>query len=490
MVLTMSDEQKRFCERFDRFVQERIAPRASEVDRTGVVPPQTWAELRDFGYFRMFHPKDVGGLGTDSAVVMSVMQSLAKACGSTYAHATMSSLLAGKMIATVATPKQVERFLMPIVSGAKIGCVGVAETGSNHDPANWLTSVRKAGSNWIVNGAKVRISNGASADTCLLVARYEPANDSDTERGLRFVLLDLNKKGVTRFRVPAIGLCGSTWGGILFDNVEVPAEDVCPVDFGKVIEFTEWGQVLMALGAVGMAEAALEASVEFSASRPSFGLPLGHLQTMQRMLASMRVQIDASRELSAKTFAMKHGSKGPVTDLAPLCKVTATEMSIRVAETAMLLHGGWGGTKHFVVERLYRDCMANVAGGAANDQLRDRIGMKVTERDPNAPPPPLDWLGGNGLTVHPQDSGALPGPTPHTRMYASRTVTAFEWSAADRSLLAEVFCGPRSLHTIEIANNMWERLATIAVGMGTTRESLLNQAIHEFVRQHADFPHL
>ncbi|HET6345248.1 MAG TPA: acyl-CoA dehydrogenase family protein, partial [Myxococcota bacterium] len=299
------EENRVFAEKFDRVCQERIAARAHEVDREGALPTGIIRDLSEAGYFKLFHPKSLGGVEADTAMLCAAMESLGKACPSTYWVATVSSLLVGKILHKMGNAEQHQRFLLPIIRAERIGAFAAVETGPGGDQSSYQTTISKSGNNFVLNGFKSRVNNAPVADTCVIVARNLPGEGEPGDRHLRFVFVDLRQKGVKRFHIPTLGMRGSPWGGMFLDNVVVTPGDILAGDFETVLDVAEWGQVFVSFMAIGVAESALDAALEFTGSRANFGQPAGHMQAVHRMIATIRMDINAARALAVRAVWAK-----------------------------------------------------------------------------------------------------------------------------------------------------------------------------------------
>lgn len=474
-----AEENRIFADRFERVCQERIASRAHEVDREGALSQGIIRDLSDAGYFRLFHPKQFGGLDADTAMLCHAMESLGKACPSTFWVSTVSSLLVGKILHKMGNAEQHQRFLLPIIRAERIGAFAAVETGPGGDQRTYQTTISKSGNNYVLNGFKSRVNNAPVADTCVIVARNLPGEGELGDTNLRFVFVDLRQKGVKRFPIPTLGMRASPWGGMFLENVVVTQGDILAGDFETVLDVAEWGQVFVAFMAIGVGEAALEAALEFTGSRSNFGQPAGHMLGVQRMLATIRMEVNAARALAWRAvWAKMH--KQEARDLTKMAKVGATEMAVRCADLAMQMHGAWGATKHFAIERLYRDAITTLAAAISNEMLRDLVACYMVGRDPYKHGP-CDYLASNGISLE-RPEATMPGPAPHSRMYADRSSVPFEWGPIDRTVLARVFANGRTSHNIEIPDHSWDSLGNLAQDMGTDRASLINQSIHTLLR--------
>lgn len=413
MDFALTDEQRAFKARFDRFCSDRIAPRAREVDRRAAIPPATSRDLAEAGYFRLFHPAYLGGAGADGVTQAIAMESLARACASTFWAASISTVLCGKILHDLCRPSHHWAWLQPIIAGEKTGCFAATERGAGSDPGSYRTALREVSGVLRLSGEKSRISNALTADVAVVLARDETAAGP----GLCYVVLDLRRRGIERREQPRLGLLGMSWGTLSFDGVEIAPEDIIVgASMDTTLRAVEWGQLLQTWCAIGIAEAALEVCLDHASKRIAFGRPIAHLEIVHHRLADMRVEIDASRLLALEVSWIK-GQGRAARDEVMMAKIHATEMAVRVADAAMRTLGGWGYSKDHIVERLYRDSLANVPAGLPTDRLREIIGCAMVGEDPWTYEA-FDWLTPAGLRIG--DDGGEPAATGSGRAAAVR----------------------------------------------------------------------
>jgi alkylation response protein AidB-like acyl-CoA dehydrogenase len=361
-------EESAFLEQFTRLCREKIAPRASEVSA------QNWRDLVDSGYFRLFHPHELGGSEASAALLAHAMERLGAACASTLWTATISTALAGKLLHNVCRPEHHDRWLAPIIQGRLIGCFAATEHGSGCDPGAMATTVHRTADGFVLTGEKTRISNATTADVAVVLAQLESR--------LCYVVVDLHQRGVHRAELDKLGLRGMSWGTIRFDNVSLAEADVITdADMETVLHTVEWGQLLQTWCAVGLAGQAWEVAMSYAARRDAFGRPVAHLPIVHSRLATMRVELDAARLLAHEAMQRKLSGK-PAREEVMLAKIYATEMSVRAADAAMRTLAGWAYSTNYPVERIYRDSLANIPAGLTTDRLRELLACAMLDADP------------------------------------------------------------------------------------------------------------
>lgn|GEM_PF-615000 len=399
-----------FAREFSVQCQERIAPLARAADQRGGCSAEGWRAVVDSGYLRLFHAAEWGGTGASGIRQALAMEALAQACAGTFWTASISSILCGKLLHDLCGPQQQARWLPRIVAGESLGCFAATERGAGSDPASYHTTVQRSGGGYRLCGEKARVSNATTADIAVVLARRETTHDPR----LCYAVVDLHKPGVVRREQPKLGLQAMSWGRLEFTEVELGEEDVIlDASIDQTLRVVEWGQLIQTMCAIGLASAALAASREYMLHRHAFGRPIAHLQAVHARLADMQAELDAAR-LLAFAAARDKAEGLSVREPIMMAKIYATEMAVRSADRAMRTFGGSGYAKDQIVERIYRDSLANVPAGLPTDRLREFIACAMVGADPWVYPP-FDWLTPAGLTLGDDDcesvdfSGATSG---------------------------------------------------------------------------------
>lgn len=364
---------------FDKFCQERIAPRAHATDEAGSIPQQNWTDLAEMGFFKMHYPDEAGGMTVNWVVRAMAQESLAKACAATFLSTGASVGLFGAPLYLYGTQAQKDRYLTPILNAQKIGCFGLTEPGAGTDAANIQTSAKKTDAGWVLNGEKALITNAPCADFAVVMAVTDKAAGVG---GVTMFVVDLASKGVTRSRpYKKMGLRGSETGSLTFDDVVVPADAVVGElgqGFIQAMQTLELGRVGMCHFGIGIAEAAFDAARKYAMERKAFGKPIARLQAVHFKIADMKIEIDGAR-LMARKVAWQKDQGQQLGILASVAKTYATEMAVRVTDAAVQVHGGWGYTDDFVVERLYRDARLGPIGEGTSEIQRELIARELLD---------------------------------------------------------------------------------------------------------------
>ena len=368
------------AEAFDRFCQDKIAPRAKQTDKDGKIPTQNWSDLADMGFFKLHYPESAGGTDVSFVVRAMAQESLAKACAATFLSTGASVGLCGAPLFHFGTAAQKARWLSPILAADKIGCFALTEPHAGTDAARISTTAKKTDGGWRLSGEKALITNAPIADVAIVMAV------TDKEAGVGGVtmfIVDLKKAGVSRSApYSKMGLRGSETGGLTFDDVQLADDDVVGEvgqGFIQAMQTLELGRIGMCHFGIGIAEAAYDAARKYAEERTTFGKPIAKLQAVHFKIADMKIEIDGAR-LMARQCAWRKEVKGEqLGPLASAAKVYATEMAVRVTDMAVQVFGGWGYTDDLPVERLYRDARLGPIGEGTSEIQRELIARELLD---------------------------------------------------------------------------------------------------------------
>lgn len=379
MDLNISAEDQAFGDAFEKLCQERIAPRAAVTDEAGAIPPESWADLKEMGFFKLFYPEAVGGLGASWLQVALAEESLAKACAATFLSTGASIGLCGAPLFHFGSDAQRKTWLVALMNVDKIGCFALTEPGVGTDAARIQTRARRSGAGWVLSGEKALITNAPIADVAVVMA----VTDREAGYGgVTMFLVDLTKAGVSRTApLKKMGLRGSQTGGLVFEDVALSDDDVIGEvgqGFIQAMQTLELGRIGMCHFGIGIAEAAYDAARRYAQERVAFGRPIARLQAVHFKIADMKIQIDGAR-LMARQCAWRKSQGEHLGALASVAKTYATEMAVKVTDAAVQIFGGWGYTSDFPVERLYRDARLGPIGEGTSEIQRELIARELLD---------------------------------------------------------------------------------------------------------------
>lgn len=377
MILT--DEQEMIRDAIRQFTRARITPFASEWDRKHIFPRDALEGLSELGALGIVVPEEWGGAGMDYMSLVLALEEIAAGDGATSTIVSVQNSLACGITLKYGSNQQKETYLKPLASGALLGCFCLTEPHVGSDASAIRTSAVMDGDEWVINGVKQFITTGKHADVAIV-----------------FAVTDKNagKKGISAFLVPTVnpgyivgrieekmGQKASDTAQILFENCRIPADHLLGnVGEGYRIALSnlEAGRIGIAAQCLGMARAALEAAIRYAKEREAFGVPIIAHQAVNFRLADMATQLEAARQLVWHAASLKDANRPCLTE-ASMAKLFASEISERICSDAIQVHGGYGYTTDFPVERIYRDVRVAQIYEGASDIQRLVIGRAVAQ---------------------------------------------------------------------------------------------------------------
>jgi butyryl-CoA dehydrogenase len=355
MSYQLNEEQKMIQTMVKDLARETILPTAAERDKTKEFPSDILKQMGELGLMGMCVPPEFNGAGVDTISYSLALQEIGYACASTAVIMSVHNSVSCGPIYKFGSDFLKENYLKPLAAGNKLGCFAVTEPGAGSDPAGAKTTAKKDGTTYILNGTKAWITSGKNADVVVATAYTDK---SKKHRGISTFVLE---KGMPGFIVgpeeDKMGQRASDSTGLIFEDCRVPEENLLGEEGeGFIIAMTalDEGRIGIASLSVGLAQACLDAGVNYAKERVQFGSPISKFQGIRWMIADMAVQIEASRLLTFNAAAMKTREE-PFTREASMAKLFASETANRAAYQALQIHGGYGYSKEYPVERYYRD---------------------------------------------------------------------------------------------------------------------------------------
>ncbi|MGD0560869.1 MAG: acyl-CoA dehydrogenase family protein [Streptosporangiaceae bacterium] len=367
MNFELDDEQRLFRQTLRDFADKRIVPVAAELERSGQYPEDILAGLRDLGLFGLNVPEEYGGLGADRVSYALAFEEIARAwLGAAGLFGPHS--VACWLIARNGTPSQKERYLPRMATGELRSGIALTEPGAGSDLRAITTTARRDADAYLVSGTKTWITNARVAGMLPVLVKTEDGE-------LSVLLVDTSTPGFSVGRdLPKLGYKGPETCELALVGVRVPEENLLGGKEGRglkqVLSALEIGRVNIAARAVGVAQAAYDAALAYSRERMAFGQPIAGFQSIQIKLADMATEIQAARLLTYWAAARSQTTGGRVDMEAGMAKMYASEVAIKCALESMRIHGAYGYSAEYVVERLYRDAPLMAIGEGTNDIQR------------------------------------------------------------------------------------------------------------------------
>lgn len=337
------------------FAKKEIAPFAAEIDAESKFPAEIIKKMAELGYMGINIPEEYGGAGLDDVYKVLVVREIAKCCASTAEILAVQSLV-NDILVTKGTKEQKEKYL-PMVAEGRIGAFALTEAGAGSDAGAARTKAVSDGDNYIINGSKCFISNMGpeEGDYVILIALTDP---SAGVKGMSAIIVDRGTPGFSIGKVEdKMGIRGAAVSELVFEDCVVPKTNLIGKEgegFKIAMSALDGGRIGIAAQALGIAEAAIDASVEYSKQRSQFGKPVSALQGIQWYLADMATRTEAAKLLILQAADMRSRGEN-VTKEAAMAKYFASENAVYVTDRAVQIHGGYGYMKDYPIERMYRD---------------------------------------------------------------------------------------------------------------------------------------
>ncbi|PAQ04674.1 isovaleryl-CoA dehydrogenase [Mesorhizobium temperatum] len=360
-----------------RFAQEKIAPIAAEIDRSNEFPAHLWAELGGLGLLGITADPDFGGTGMGYLAHVVAMEEISRASASVGLSYGAHSNLCVNQINRWATPAQKEKYLPALCAGEKVGALAMSESGAGSDVVSLKLRAEKRNDHYVLNGTKMWITNGPDAATLVVYAKTDPAFHS---RGITAFIVERDFAGFSvEQKLDKLGMRGSNTGELVFENVEVPFDNVLHEE-GRGVEVLmsglDYERTVLAGGPIGLMAACLDVAVPYVHERKQFGQPIGEFQLVQGKLADMYTTMNAARAYIYAVAAACDRGQTSRKDAAA-CVLFAAEKATQMALDAIQLLGGNGYINDYPTGRLLRDAKLYEIGAGTSEIRRWLIGREI-----------------------------------------------------------------------------------------------------------------
>jgi butyryl-CoA dehydrogenase len=353
--LDLTEEQNLLQKSVRDFAEAEVKPHAKEIDESGRFPRDNFKKAAELGLTGVAVPDDSGGAGMDHVSYAIVIEEISRVCASTGVILSVQNSLYCDPILRFGTDEQKQKFLVPFARGEKIGCYALTEPQAGSNAAALTTKAVRKGDTYVINGTKAWITNGGAADAAIVYVNTQPEK---AEKGITALVVE---KGTPGFAVgkeeKKLGINATACTELSFTDCEVPIGNRIGNEgegYKVALSTLDGGRIGIAAQATGIAQGAFEAALSYAQQRQAFGHPISDFQAIQFMLADMATEIDAARLLTRRA-AWKQDSGARFTMEASIAKLFASEMSTRVTHKAIQIHGGYGYSREYPVERNYRD---------------------------------------------------------------------------------------------------------------------------------------
>lgn len=372
-----SETQKMVAESARDFAQQYILPHVMEWDETQTFPVELFKKAGEFGFMGILVPEELGGSGLGYHEYIAVLEEISKVDPSIGLSVAAHNSLCTNHILSFANEDQLQRWIPKLASGEWIGAWGLTEHNTGSDAGGMNTTAVKEGDYWVLNGAKNFITHGKSGDIAVVIARTGEKGDS---HGMTAFAVEKGTPGFTSGKKEnKLGMRASETAEMIFSDCRIPdANRLGEVGDGFIqsMKVLDGGRISIGALSLGIAKGAYEAALKYSKERVQFGKPISEFQGISFKLADMATEIEASELLLHKAAFLKNEGR-PVTKLGAMSKMYASEVCVKVATEAVQIHGGYGYTKDFPVEKFYRDSKLCTIGEGTTEIQKLVISRKI-----------------------------------------------------------------------------------------------------------------
>jgi alkylation response protein AidB-like acyl-CoA dehydrogenase len=367
---SLSEEQQLLKKTVREFAEAEIRPHAREWDEKQDFPRELFAKLGELGLTGVVWPTEYGGAGMATIDYAVVMEELARAdAGVALSIAAHNSLCSGHIF-LAGSEEQKKKYLTPLAKGEKIGCWGLTENSAGSDAGGTKTVAVRSGSEWVLNGSKTFITNGRIADTAVVMAV------TDKTKGKKGISAFVVERGTPGFRAgkkeDKLGVRSSDTSELVLEDCRIPADNLLGREgygFIDTLRILDRGRIGIAAFSLGIAQASLEAAMRYSKDRRQFGHPIADFQAVQFKIADMATKVEAARLLTWRSAWLRDTGKEHTAE-SSMAKLYASESAVEVAMDALQIHGGYGYTKDYPVERYLRDSKLGTIGEGTSEVQR------------------------------------------------------------------------------------------------------------------------
>ncbi len=380
MEFELNEEQQQVKWSVREFAEAEIAPHVMEWDESQHFPIELWPKIAELGLTGVIFPEEYGGAGMGYVEYATIIEELSRVDGSVGISVAAHNSLCSNHIYMYGTEEQKQKYLVPLAQGKHLGAWGLTEPGAGSDASGTRTTAVRQNGGWVVNGAKNFITHAIHGDTCVAMA---VTDRSQRSKGISAFIFEKGMQGFAPSKKEnKLGLRASETASVIFEDCHVTQENLLGEEgmgFVGAMQILDGGRISIAALAVGIAQGAYESAVRYSKEREQFGKPISEFQAIQFKLADMAVQIEAARLLMYRAAYLKDNGK-KTTKESSMAKLYASEVSVRVCEEAIQIHGGYGYTKDYPPEKYWRDSKLCTIGEGTSEIQRIIIARELLKQ--------------------------------------------------------------------------------------------------------------
>src|SRR5918997_5253817 len=370
MDFELNEDQQQVKMSVREFAEGEITPQVREWDESQHFPAELVSKMAAQGFMGVIFPEEYGGAGMGYVEYVTIIEELSRVDGSVGISVAAHNSLCSNHIYMFGTEEQKRKFLVPLARGEHLGAWGLTEASAGSDASGTRSTAVRRNGGWVVNGSKNFITHAIHADTCVAVA------STDRSKGSKGITAFIFEKGMQGFapskKENKLGLRASETASVVFEDCYLPDENRLGdegMGFVQAMQVLDGGRISIAALALGIAQGAYESAVRYAKEREQFGKPIAEFQAIQFKLADMATQIEAARLLMYRAAYLKDQGK-KVTKESSMAKLYASEMSVKVCEEAIQIHGGYGYTKDYPPEKYWRDSKLCTIGEGTSEIQR------------------------------------------------------------------------------------------------------------------------
>ncbi len=396
-----SEEHEMFRRSVREFVEREITPHAEEWEEQRSIPRAAWERMGSEGFLGIMFPEESGGSDADIFYAVAFLEELPRSLmGGFVAAVTVQQFIATGAILHHGSPELKEKYLRPSIAGQKIGSISISEPDIGSDVASLRTSAVRDGDHWVLNGAKMWITNGVHGDFNVVACR---TTTDGGPSGTSLIIVDRGTPGVTATPIRKMGWHSSDTAEISFENARVPAGNLIGrenMGFYYIMETFAIERIVAAATAVGACDVAVEMTLRYMREREAFGRPISRFQALRHRMADLMTELEAARQLVYQAAWLYQQGEQAITE-SSMAKLYATELNKRVADECLQFFGGYGYTDEYPISRFFRDARVSTIVAGTSEIMREiiaktgidevrfpAIGDREPEAASEAPPSP------------------------------------------------------------------------------------------------------
>jgi alkylation response protein AidB-like acyl-CoA dehydrogenase len=366
----LTEEQELLQKTVRDFAQNELKPRAAKFDQQEFIDADVLKAMGELGLLGICFPEKYGGAAMDTVCYAIAVEEISRVCASTGITLAAHISLGVNPIYLFGTDQQKQKYLPMLCGGQELGSFGLTEPNAGSDAGGTETTAVRSDGGWVINGSKMFITNGSLAATAVITAMTEKS------KGIKGISSFIVEKGTPGFsgskKIHKMGIRGSDTTELVFENCQIPAENLLGKEndgFKQFMIILDGGRISIGAMALGIAQGAFDEALKYSKERQQFGQMIGNFQAIQFMLADMATEIEAARHLVYEAARLKDAGKSYALP-SSMCKLYASEVATRTCIKALQIHGGYGYTKEYPIERMFRDVKVTEIGEGTSEIQR------------------------------------------------------------------------------------------------------------------------